>query len=101
MKLFRSSGTPIQKGDNEKYMTALSAGMDSLEVELGKCNSENFKEFQARLEVVHRELTKNFPTVGIVAHPKTPKQLSALLKTYGTVAFCEEDGKTVCYIMDS
>ena len=101
MKLYRSSGAPINPEHKELYFNLLNSEMDDLEKELGKCNTDNAEEFQKRMEMIHRELTKRFPNVSNINHPRTIGRMKELTGKYGTVAFCIEDDELVCYIMDS
>jgi hypothetical protein len=101
MKLYRSSGAPIKPEHKELYFKDLNKAMDALEEELGKCNADNASEFQKRMELIHRNLTKSYPNMGNIVYPRTIGRMRELIETYGTLAFCVEDDKLVCYIMDS
>lgn len=101
MKLYRSSGAPVNHEHKELYFEALNKAMDDLEKELGRCSPDNAEEFQGRLETIHRDLTKRFPNVSNINYPRTTGRMKELTSKYGAVAFCEEDGKLVAYIMDS
>lgn len=100
MKLFRQSGMPVDKLDHEEYSKAINDVMDKTEAAFGKCTPENAIEFAAKLEMYHRELTRRYPIYKNVSYPNTIKEMTTLLKHYGSaVAFCLEDDKLVAYIM--
>ena len=98
MKMYRASGKPVRNQDNEKYLSDLNLFMDALEIELGKCNPDNAKEFEKRLEEYHDTLLKLYPTcIEIEDKPNLIK----LVKEYESVAFCLEDDKLVAYVLDA
>ena len=100
MKIYRSSGAPIEPDHKELYFKALNRGMDDLEEEMGKCTTENSEEYQDKMEVLHRKLTVDYPNKSKIPFMNTTKALRKSLEKYGTLAFCIEEGEIVAYIMD-
>lgn len=101
MRLYRSSGAPVDSKHKELYFKDLNEAYDALEKELGKCTPENAKTFSTRMEAIHRDLTRNYPNESTLTYPTSQKAMEKLLKKHGTLAFCMEDEKVSCYIMDS
>lgn len=101
MRMYRASGSPVRVKDHELYSIKVNEAMDKAEERFGKCNAENAKEFSEFVEQEHRELTKLYPIYIKTEFPSTQKEMLSMIEHYGTaIAFCEEEGKLVAYIMD-
>lgn len=101
MKVYRASGTPVKMEHNQLYLKGINDVMDAAEIKYGKCDLSNHVEFASFVEQGHRELTKMYPIYQKVEFPSSQKEMLEMIREYGTsVAFCEEDGKLVAYIMD-
>lgn len=98
MKLLRSSGTPINY--SEMYQSKMNARLDELILEHGK-DSEAMKKIQPILEDLHLSIVNEHPLYIEIDYPESEEELAELINKYGAVAFCEEDGVLVCYIMDA
>ena len=100
MKLYRASGQPVKPKHNALYLKELNGKMDDLEKELGKCDSENSKEFAEKLEDIHIKLMKKYPNCINIKFPNTLIKMEALTDIYGSIAFCREDRVIVGYVLD-
>jgi len=98
--MYRASGSPIKKEDSILYFEELNKKMDELELTMGKCTSENAEQYQAIMEMIHRDLSKSYPNKKRIQCPESPKEIEKLCEEYGSVAFCVEEKKLVLYILD-
>ena len=99
--MYRASGTPINPDHQIAYLQELNKEMDKLENTIGKCSLANAEVFQGSLEIVHRQLTEQYPNKVQVPFPTNHKQMIELCNTYGSVAFAVEENKLVLYILDA
>jgi len=100
MKLYRASGHPIDPAHRDAATQELNKAMDAIESELGKCTSENAKDYQKKLEKVSNEFPRKYPNEVKINYPRTKREIKALCEKYGSVAFCVEDASLVAYILD-
>lgn len=98
MKLFRASGNPINK---EAYLKEMNKEMDKLEIKHGKACKENIQVFQKGMAKIDKKLAKKFPLSVNVKFPETPEEMREFTRPFGAVAFCEEGGELIGYIMDT
>jgi hypothetical protein len=101
MKMYRSSGAPIDPRHKKRQTDGMNAAMDKLEKELGKCTQENAEVFQKALEIIHEDLSVDFPNVVNIKYPRTKAGIKVLCDKFGSVAFCIEKDELVAYILDA
>ena len=101
MKLFKYSGQPIEFDHIKKKRDELDSKMDLLESSLGKCTRENSMHFEKAFEEFDEDLQDKYPLMVEVEYPESDDEMKAFNEEWGTVAFCQEDGQTVCYILDT
>lgn len=101
IKMYRSSGKPVLPAHEKLYTEDMNRIFDETEVEVGKFTQENAKVFGEKLEAKTKELLGKYPNCIEVEYPTSQYRLKQMMKQYGSIAFCIEDGKTVCYVMDA
>ena len=97
--LYRASGHPI---DNpEQYLEELNKEFDKLEADKERLSKDvDYGLFiQDHLTKWHNEYEKDHPT-SVKVKLTGLNSINKLCEKYGAVAFCIEDNKPVCYILD-
>jgi hypothetical protein len=93
--LYRHSGKPVRRHDNEVYTNELNALMEKHEA-LGSDQHTVMEEVTA----LDKKLIERFPISLKLDYPTNVVALKAMIEDYGSLAFTIEEDKLVAYILD-
>lgn len=99
VKLYRYTGKPLNTNHSKLQQADLTREMDRLESIHGKCGPANATVFQKELDKFHDTLKKKYPIAKEIDYPNE-YEMKMLIKSYGSIAVCVENGKSVLYILD-
>lgn len=108
MRVFRTSGLPIEPHHQQNYEKELREGFDEIEKRIGefaKLSSKDQSRFQKELEQLDVDLKEKYPTTAEwdLEHFQSMQKLKKVINRYGVVAFGKDEDtkKPAIFIIDS